>query len=283
MAKVVEIILPNDDPSGVRIIKLANFTGVFFVIPRANLATIENRSEINSPAIYYLFGEGKTESKNLAYIGESERFYQRLMNHDLNKEFWNIAIVCSGDLDRACVKYLENQSVILAKMVDRYEIVNTAKPPENRLSETKKIIVDDYFQKIKFIMTLLGLPLFQDIPTKKDSSEIYYLEDQKNKDAKGLGTLLPNHEFIVFKDSLARFKETPGFIKSLNNTHLLREHLETEGVFKRSQNGNSFIFTKDYIFSSPSKASDIILARPSNGWIAWRDKSGKTLDENKRN
>ena len=38
----------------------------------------------------------------------------------------------------------------------------------------------------------------------------------------------------------------------------------------------------DYIFTSPSAASDFVLGRASNGWIEWKYEDGKTLDEVKR-
>lgn len=115
MSKVINIIIPDDNPSSVKIIEIANFSGKAFVIPRGNLKDVKTRFEADFPAVYYLFGEGKNESRKLVYIGESEKFYSRLSNHDTNKDFWDIAIVFSGGLDRADVKYIENQSVMLAK------------------------------------------------------------------------------------------------------------------------------------------------------------------------
>lgn len=42
------------------------------------------------------------------------------------------------------------------------------------------------------------------------------------------------------------------------------------------------VFLQDFIFSSPSAASDMIKANSSNGWIEWKNKDDKTLDELKR-
>jgi hypothetical protein len=36
----------------------------------------------------------------------------------------------------------------------------------------------------------------------------------------------------------------------------------------------------DQLFITPS---DMVLGRSSNGWIEWKNKNGKTLDELKRN
>ncbi len=42
---------------------------------------------------------------------------------------------------------------------------------------------------------------------------------------------------------------------------------------------NRLIFTSDYIFSSPSAAAGVVLARSANGWTEWKYKNGQTLDE----
>ena len=46
--------------------------------------------------------------------------------------------------------------------------------------------------------------------------------------------------------------------------------------------GSSYVFQKDVLFGSPSGASKVVLGRSSNGWTEWKDASGKTLDELKR-
>lgn len=44
-------------------------------------------------------------------------------------------------------------------------------------------------------------------------------------------------------------------------------------------NGESLVFTKDHLFSSPSQAAAVILARTANGRIEWRTTDGRTLKE----
>lgn len=39
------------------------------------------------------------------------------------------------------------------------------------------------------------------------------------------------------------------------------------------------MFLKDYLFKSPSMASSTILGMRSNGWLHWKNKNKKTLDE----
>ena len=35
----------------------------------------------------------------------------------------------------------------------------------------------------------------------------------------------------------------------------------------------------DKTFSTPSAAADFCIGRAANGWLEWKDKDGKTLDE----
>lgn len=59
-----------------------------------------------------------------------------------------------------------------------------------------------------------------------------------------------------------------------------REALINDEVVRKQS--DQFLFLKDHQFSSPSQASDVLLGRSSNGWIEWKNKEGKTLDQIKR-
>ena len=40
-----------------------------------------------------------------------------------------------------------------------------------------------------------------------------------------------------------------------------------------------YVFTQDFLFSSPSTAAALVLGRSANGWLEWKDQNGKTLNE----
>ena len=65
------------------------------------------------------------------------------------------------------------------------------------------------------------------------------------------------------------------------NVSLSIEEQPIHSVFQILEN-EYLEFKQDYIFNSPSMASSIVLGRNSNGWINWKNKEGKTLDELKR-
>ncbi|MEO8034829.1 MAG: DUF4357 domain-containing protein [Acidobacteriota bacterium] len=57
----------------------------------------------------------------------------------------------------------------------------------------------------------------------------------------------------------------------------LRSALIANGVLKIA--GDGYVFTQDYVFTSPSTAAGVILGRSSNGRVEWKTKEGKTLKE----
>ena len=63
---------------------------------------------------------------------------------------------------------------------------------------------------------------------------------------------------------------------------LLSLRLHYEGHTAIEASGGAMVFSRDYLFASPSAASDVLTGRNSNGWVEWKAANGKTLDELKR-
>jgi Domain of unknown function (DUF4357) len=61
---------------------------------------------------------------------------------------------------------------------------------------------------------------------------------------------------------------------------ILRDKLLKSGIL--TQKDDVLVFNKDYTFKSPTGAAVVMLGSSANGWIAWKYKNGKTLDEVKR-
>jgi hypothetical protein len=60
----------------------------------------------------------------------------------------------------------------------------------------------------------------------------------------------------------------------------MRKKLVESGVLV--QEDGHLRFTQDYLFNTPSGAAAAVLGRTSNGWVDWKNKDGKTLNEVKR-
>lgn len=270
------MLVPEGNPNGMKIIELAGWSGKCFVVPRQNLRELKDRLEVNQPGLYLLFGVDEEGVKDLVYIGESENFYNHIANHDSNKDFWNISVIFTGGLNRAFVKYLEYRATTLAHEADRMVVQNKIQPQENTLSEFEKITVEQYFENVQFILGAIGYELFDSVVESISDTKLYSL---KSEGADAKAQLLADGSLNVLKGSTARIRETEAF---WGWSQAARKRFLEDGTLADNGDDVSYIYTKDTLFKSPSAAAATTMGRPVNGWTAWKDESGNTLDENLR-
>lgn len=274
-SKALQILIPSGNPNGLKIIEIAGWVGKCFVVPRQNLKDLKDRSEITQPGLYLLFGSNQETGEDLVYIGESESFYGRIANHDANKDFWDMAIVFTGGLNRADVKYLEYQATTLATNAKRLLVQNKVQPQENTLSEFQKVSVDQYFENIRFVLSAFQYSVFESAEESVIDNTIYQLEaDSVSAKAR----VLEDGTLEVFAESTARIRETESFG---GWSKAARERFVKEGIFI-IKDEESYILKENIIFKSPSAAAATLVGRSINGWTAWKDENGNTLDENLR-
>lgn len=274
-AKALQILVPHGNPTGLKIVDIPGWIGKCFVVPRQNLKDLKNRPEINQPGLYLLFGVDEETSENLVYIGESESFYSRISNHDANKDFWNTAVVFTGGLNRAFVKYLEYRATTLAYEAKRMKVQNKVQPQENTLLEFEKVTVEQYFENIRFVLNVFKFQVFEAVEDSYADSTLYHL---KANGVKASAKILEDGSMTVFAGSIARRKEVGSFT---GWSKTARERFLKEGKMVL-KGDDSYMTTEDIIFKSPSAAAATLSGSPINGWISWEDEKGNTLDENLR-
>lgn len=275
-SKALQMLVPEGNPNGMKMIELAGWSGKCFVVPRQSLKELKDRSEINQPGLYFLFGEDEEFASDLVYIGESETFYTRVTDHDAKKDFWHTAVIFTGNISRTYVKYLEYKATTLARDAGRMVVQNKVKPPENSLSEIEKTIAEQYFENVQFVLGVFGYEVFKTILTSVSDSKLYYL---KAAGAEATAQLLPDGGINVLKGSLARIRESTAF---WGWSKAARKRFLEEGTLVESGDGTTYKYTKDSVFKSPSAAAATTIGSPANGWTAWKDDDGNTLDENLR-
>lgn len=273
---VITVQVLGSNPNGVRVVEYANWKGSTFVIPRSSLGELNGHNDLRSPGIYFLIGEGV--NKPTLYIGQSDDCYGRLTTHDRTKDddAWNTAIVFTGGLHSTYVKYLEGVSIRLARKADRYQLLNRTEPTETALTPAQKETADEFLEKISFLTEFFGYKFFQTIEDSLISTQKYYLESEC---ANATAQLLDDGSLNVLLGSTARVRETESFGGWAKAE---REKLLTDETLILTDNLNSYKFTKDVLFKSPTAAAATITGRSINGWTAWKDENGKTLDENLR-
>lgn len=273
--KALQILVTNGNPNGLKVVELAGWVGKSFIVPRQSLKDLKNRPEITQPGMYLLFGFSEELGEMLVYIGESESFYSRIANHDANKDFWSTAVIFTGGLNRAFVKYLEYRTTTLAHEAKRMNVQNKVQPQENTLSEFEKVTIEQYFENIRFILSTFQYEVFEKIEDSYLDSTFYYLEAES---VSAKAKALENGAMLVLSGAAARIRETESFT---GWSKAARERFLKEGklVIKDDQ---SYVLTEDTIFQSPSAAAATLTGRSVNGWTAWKDEQGNTLDENVR-
>lgn len=279
MAKpqTIQIFLPDGSPRSVKIAEITNRLVQAVLIPRNKLAYVESRVEAKNVGLYFLFGDSSETLRPQTYIGEAEDCLTRLNEHhkDSKKDFWKHAVVfISKTFTKTHVKYLEHIAIQKAIEANRFETINKTRPRQPFVTESMEADLQDNFDTISVLLSTLGYPVFDAVnKSTVKSKDLLFIHF---KSLKAEGDFIDDG-FIVFKGSEARKESAPSFrVTQLE----LKQRLIQEGILV--EKADKLVFQEDYIFSSPSAASDMVKGNSSNGWIEWKSKAGKTLDELKR-
>ncbi|WP_113928069.1 GIY-YIG nuclease family protein [Bacillus sp. P14.5] len=277
LGKTIQIYMPDGSPTSIKIAEVTTRIVQLILIPRNKLTEMNLREEVKSVGVYFLFGKSDTDGKPSVYIGEAENCFDRLRQHnrDVNKDFWNVAVVAvskTSSFTKSHVKYLESFFYKEAMKIGRYKLVNGNIPTQSSLPEPMVADLMDNFETMKTLLSALGYPIFEKL-ISDEAKEIYYC---KGKDAHAKGEYT-NEGFVVLKDSVCNLVESATAGNWIEN---MRRELKENGVLV--EEGNVLKFVEDHIFSSPSAAAGTVLARRANGWTEWRDVAGNTLDQLKR-
>jgi hypothetical protein len=288
--KTIRLFLLEGNTNSLVTAELSNWTGIGIRVPKIKIKEYSTRADFQKPGVYILFGKGEN-NEDAAYIGEAEVIYERLLHHITNKEFWNeVVFFCSKDkyLNKASVKYLENRMHDLANKAGRY-VLDQNIPTRSELSEAEQAELDEFLANIKTLTSTLGYRIFEAIaetiadPVKTNilatsetnttiaESHIFHCKNSKGADATGSPS---TQGFVVYKDSL--------FIKNDLNSLSISIRKEKEQMLLSGllvPENDLLKLTKDYVFSSPSRAAAMIFANSSNGLVAWQTKSGVSLKQ----
>lgn len=274
--KTIQVFLTDGTPRGIKLADITSNIEQAVFIPRNRMNDAANRSEVRRPAVYFLFGETEGEAKPQVYIGQSRNAFDRIRNHDQQKEFWNYAVVIiskTKSFTLTHIEYLEQLAVSKAIDANRYILENGANPKEFSVPEMLQSDLLDNFDTIKVLLSTLGFPLFESLKKDTQTTESYYCTG-RGGEAEGE---YQDDGFVVYKGSIADIELTPTASSTVQN--LRNDLLETKVLLPKD---GVLVFQDDHLFNSPSAAAAQVLGRNANGWREWKTQIGKTLDEMKR-
>ena len=267
MGKTVTTYLIDSDPKGTQYSFISNKICQMFVIPRSNLAYLNEQEKLQKPAFYILIGEDEA-TKPQAYIGETENFKERVKDHDSKKAFWQKALVFVSkdeDMTKADVQYLEYRAIAEAKQSNSF-VLNENKqiPKAPNLPEHQRDAMDDFFEDIKFLASFIGCGIFEISQPKEE--HLFYTKG-RGCDAKGFYN---SSGFTVLKGSMIVNNCTQSFQWKEKRGKMLKEYATC--------NNGIWTMLSNKTFASPSTAAMFCLGRAVNGWTEWKDKKGNSLD-----
>lgn len=272
----LRIFVADGDPDGLRIVDRINWSGKALIFPRALFPQVRSRDEFKQTGVYLLLGPNENGDGETIYIGEGDPVRPRLEDHYSKKDFWTRAVFfVAGQLNKAHVQYLEAQLVKLAGEAKRMALENGNKPSVPTLSESDRADMNVFLHNILGILPVLGIHAFEHSPSMKGQNNTILLTCQ-GKGVKSSGYDTPQG-FIIRAGSFTVADEAPSLRKNFPNISRLREELVKNGVLAAEE--NKLKFSQDYTFNSPSLASTVVLGRPSNGRLDWKDSGGRTLKE----
>lgn len=277
--KTVKIFFPGDR-TGTKMIELSSWNGIGYRIPRnvlkETLSLPEHCKHLSSPGVYLLVGEDENRQP-MVYVGEAEKFSQRVMEHHQNKDFWSFAICFlgkDGNLTKAHVKYLEHILTKAIKEAARVKVMNGNTPPCPSLPLSDIAEMNEFLENIHTIFAATEVHYLDPIKAP-ENKDIYFC---KGKGIQASG-LFSSEGFFILEGSTICGTETPTIPAGVSATRkMLIQNLD---MLKLLPDGNFEVLTP-LQFQSPSYASDVVLGNSSNGWVSWKDKEGRTLDEVKR-
>jgi hypothetical protein len=279
--KTIQIFVPSGDPRNMRIAEVTTRIVRAFEAPRARLSEFIARSESSQVGIYFLFGEDD-RGVPLCYIGQSGELAKRLSQHNTTKDFWGrvVAFVSlTNNWTQTHATFLEWTCIDEAIRTDRYRIENGNAGTRPYTPEAMEADCNEVYETLRLLLTTLGYPIFESLGQHgmPDQVLIKYLCTGKGG-ASAAGIYTPEG-FVVHAGSKAR-KQLVDSLAAYEPFAAHRKLLLDTG--KLIDEGATLSFTEDVLFSSPSRASSMVLGRSSNGWIDWVAPDGRTLDSIER-
>lgn len=274
--KVIELFLVNGTADSLITAELSNWNGMAVKIPRVELSSCNN-DDITKPGVYFLFCK-EDDGSDSVYIGEAENVQERLKQHvrdyqsDKETYYWNTAVIFVGrDLNKAMIRYLENQFVQIARESKRYLVLTKNTYQNTVLKDSQKAVMEEFIDNVKTLINALGYkvlePLVQaDLPSSKIDDEVLYITSG-SVNARGMVT---TEGFVVLSGTTVN--ETTAQSLSPGMLKLRKDLLDSTKV-------ENLTTIEDILFSSSSAGADFVLGYSASGPRSWKAKNGRTLKE----
>ena len=165
MATTIYTYLHNDDLNGSRIVSMDDCMCKLYNIKRDDNEFLKDFNEdLQNPALYILTNKNSRK----AYIGETDDFTKRIVQHLAKKDFWDevmVFLASDGSLSKTEVQYLECLAYQKACEMNSYDLSeNTQTPKSPHMSVMQKAKADKFFKYVQFLAKFVGSDIFEKRP-----------------------------------------------------------------------------------------------------------------------
>ena len=257
-----------------------------FVLPKDKVLEVSSKhNRLKQHSFYILIGTHPNTGKRVGYIGETNDFTHRVIDHKQKKEYWDTALVFiskSNEIYKSEVKYLEYLGLKTANEAGNFEIDNTKKVEKETLSPHKENEMNAFFEDIVFLTRFYGCLIF-DKPKeniKTSSYHEFHLEMRKVGVQAMLHYFPETDEYYLKAGSKIFAKDLTSMPKEVGK---MRDDLRHNKKAYQID-GDLIILLQDINITtkkhSPSGAASFCTATSMQGTTAWVDNDGKTFGEN---
>ena len=165
MATTIYTYLHNDDLNGSRIVSMDDCMCKLYNIKRDDNEFLKDFNEdLQNPALYILTNKNSRK----AYIGETDDFTKRIVQHLAKKDFWDevmVFLASDGSLSKTEVQYLEFLAYKKACEMNSYNLSENTQTPKNpHMSVMQKAKADKFFKYVQFLAKFVGNDIFEKHP-----------------------------------------------------------------------------------------------------------------------
>lgn len=280
----LQIFLPFGEPAGLRIVDRANWTGQGIAFPRGRVKQALAVEELQRTGVYILWNRDEALSAPEAYVGQGERVSDRIRSHDREKDFWTDAVAFTtkdDSLNRAHVLYLESRLIQIATEAGRCTLENGNTPALPNIGQAATADTERYLDDLLACLPIVGARFFEATVARTSESGVpdgaveLFFKGNKGLTARAYQSA---DGFVVLKGSYANKNEVPGLAKRFPGYSADRRRLTEQGILVESKTlSDAYEFTRDYEFSSLTRAEVVIKGMAAFGRKAWTDAQGRSL------
>jgi hypothetical protein len=282
--KSIKLFLADGSINGILTAEIINWTGHVLSAPRTKLLELIQREECSRTGVYFLVGFDPEKSLPCVYIGESDDVANRLKQHNRTeeaggKDFWEKVCLVTGkdqNITKTHIKYLESRLIDIAKRSGQCLLINSTAHSYDRLPESDTADMEYFLEQIQVVLPALGFTFLKEM---KYPSEINKAHSSIDVPAK-ISVTTETDFYLSSRDIEAKAKIIDGDFYVLKGSQVRKDVSQPSHNYMKNlrpqlfENNiidtNTYTFTQDYLFSSPSAAGAVILGRASNGRKEWK-------------